>query len=351
MSSTIKTAIIGYGKSAKHFHVPLLKAMDDFEIRSVLQRSKSDSQKDLPDAKLMRDMKDLLKDDRLDLVIITTPNNVHFDQAFQALSADKHVVVEKPFTVTSDSAEKLIRLAESKKRTLTVYHNRRWDNDFLTMKKVLNSKVLGEIVEVESSFNRFRNFLRDDAWKEKDLPGSGILYDISPHLIDQALLLFGNPEKIYADIRAQRDGDADDWFEINLFYPGLKVKLKAGMLVPEPSPRFIIRGKKGTFVKFGLDPQENALAAGKNPKSEEWRREPEQNWGTIYKELNGEIVEEKVETVSGNYLNFYEKLKYAIDQKKEPPVDPRTARKGIRIIEKAIESSRQGKVLDLQFSD
>ena len=351
MSRKIKTAIIGYGKSAKHFHVPLLKAVDDFEIRSVLQRTKSDSKQDLPDAKLMRDMKDLLKDDRLDLVIITTPNHLHFDQAFAALNADKHVVVEKPFTVSSGAAGKLIRLAESRKRILTVYHNRRWDNDFLTVKKVLNSKVLGEIVEVESSFSRFRNYLRDDAWKEKDLPGSGILYDISPHLIDQALLLFGNPQRIYADIRAQRSGDADDWFEINLFYPGLNVKLKAGMLVPEPSPRFIVRGKKGTYIKFGLDPQESALAAGKNPNSENWGSEPEQNWGTMYREVEGEIVKEKVESVRGDYLKFYQKLKYAIDQKKEPPVNPATAKKGIQIIEKAIESSRQGRVLDLQFDD
>ncbi len=349
MSRTIKTGIIGYGKSAKIFHVPLLKAMDGFEVRSVLQRTKNDSKLDFPDVKIMRDMKDLLEDDQLDLVIITTPNHHHFDQAFEALNADKHVVIEKPFTVTSDGAEKLIRLAKSKKRILTVYQNRRWDADFLTVKKVIKQKLTGDIVEFESFYNRFRNYLREDAWKEKDLPGSGILYDLSPHLIDQVLLLFGEPEQIFADIRAQRDGDADDWFEINLYYPAFKVKLKAGMLVPEPSPRFVVRGKKGTFVKFGLDRQEKDLDAGKNPLDEGWGVESAEDYGILYKEKDGDIVEEKIVSERGNYLQFYEKLKFSVENFREPPVSPETAKKGIKIIEKAIESNQEGRILDLRF--
>ncbi len=349
MNKTIKTGIVGYGKSAKIFHVPLLKALDEFEVRSVLQRTKSDSKLDFPDVKIMRDMKDLLKDDQLDLVVITTPNHLHFDQAFEALNADKHVVVEKPFTVKHDEAEKLIRLAKSKKRILTVYQNRRWDADFLTVKKVLKEKLTGELVEFESAYNRFRNYLREDAWKEKDLAGSGILYDLSPHLIDQALLLFGEPEQIYADIRAQRGGDADDWFEIDLFYPSLKVKLKAGMLVPEPTPRFIVRGKTGTFVKYGLDRQEKDLDAGKNPLDEDWGLEPEQQYGTLYRESDGGIVDERIESERGNYLEFYHQLKYSIEKVQEPPVNPETAQKGIKIIEMAIESSRKKSVLDIRF--
>ncbi len=347
MNRPIQTAIIGYGKAAQIFHVPLLKSSDDFDVISVLQRTKSDAKKDFPDGKIVRDLKDLLKDDAVELVIITTPNHYHFEQAFEALSADKHVVVEKPFTVTSDEAEKLIRLAQSKKRVLTAFQNRRWDGDFLTIKKLIHEKAVGRVVEFESAFNRFRNFLRDDAWKEKDLPGSGIMYDLAPHLVDQAVLLFGMPEKVFADIRAQRGGDADDWFEINFYYPGFKAKLKAGMLVPEHSPRMILRGEKGTYIKYGLDLQEQALADGNMPDSENWGQESEKHWGTLYKEVNGEITTQKVETVAGNYPAFYKELAYAIRNKQTPPVIPDTAKKVIKLLELAKESHQFGRVVDV----
>ncbi|TVR13040.1 MAG: oxidoreductase [Balneolaceae bacterium] len=347
MNRPIQTAIIGYGKAAKIFHVPLLKSSVDFNVISVLQRTKSDAKKDFPEVKIVRDLKDLLKDDTIELVVITTPNHNHFEQAFEALSADKHVVVEKPFTVTSEEAEKLIRLAQSKKRVLTAFQNRRWDGDFLTIKKLINEKSVGQIVEFESAFNRFRNFLRDDAWKEKDLPGSGIMYDLAPHLVDQSVLLFGMPQKVFADIRAQRGGDADDWFEINFYYSGVKVKLKAGMLVPEHSPRMILRGDKGTYIKFGLDLQEQALADGNMPEGENWGQEPEENWGTLYKELNGEIVSERVKTVAGNYPAFYKELAYSIRKKQTPPVLPDTAKNVIKLLELAKESHLYGRVVDV----
>jgi scyllo-inositol 2-dehydrogenase (NADP+) len=342
MSKKIQTAIIGYGKSAKTFHVPLLKRSPEFEVRSVLQRTRSDSRDDFRDVNIVRNLKDLLKDDCIDLVIITTPNHLHFEQTFEALIADKHVVVEKPFTMTSDEAEKLIRLAQTKRRILTVYQNRRWDGDFLTIRELLHKKVIGKPVEFISAFDRFRNYFSKGSWKEKEQPGSGILYDLAPHLIDQALLLFGKPEKVYADIRAQRDGDADDYFEIDLYYPGLKAKLKAGMLVPEGSPRFILRGKNGSFVKHGKDLQEQALIDRGDPSSDDWGKEPESNWGILYKSDKANIVREKVETVRGNYLKFYEMLAYAILNKTDPPVNPDTSREGIKLIEAAIRSHETG---------
>lgn len=219
MREQIQTALIGYGKSAITFHAPLLKSLPDYEIRSVLQRTKSDAKEDFRDVQIVRNLKDLLKDDRVDLVIITTPNHLHFEQAFQALIADKHVVIEKPFTVTSEEAEKLIRLAQTKKRIVTAFHNRRWDGDFLTLRKLVHEKAVGKPVEFISSFGRFRRELRPDAWKEKNLPGSGILYDLAPHLIDQALLLFGKPGKIYADVRTQRGGDTDDFLKLICIIP------------------------------------------------------------------------------------------------------------------------------------
>ncbi len=347
MDNPIQTSIIGYGKSAKFFHVPLLKASKNFRVHSVLQRTKSDAKDDFPEVKIVRNLKDLLKDDITELIIITTPNHFHFEQAFEALSADKHVIVEKPFTVSSDEAEKLIRLAESKKRMLTVFQNRRRDGDFLTIRKLIHEKLVGELVEVESSFNRFRNYLREDAWKEKDLPGSGILYDLAPHLIDQAILLFGMPDKLYADIRAQRGGDADDNFEINLYYPNLKVKLKAGMLVPEETPRFVLRGTKGSFVKYGLDPQEERLASGQNPSEKNWGAESEEHWGTLYRESDGNIITEKIETEKGNYPAYFEEVSASIRKKQSPPVLPDTAKKVIKLIEFAKESHQYGKVVQV----
>jgi scyllo-inositol 2-dehydrogenase (NADP+) len=337
----IQTAIVGYGKSAKYFHVPLLKTVPGFKVTTVMQRTKNDSLADFPAARIVRDMESLLDENELDLIVITSPNSVHYQQCSDALKAGKHVVVEKPFTVTSAEAEELTELAKNQNRILTIFQNRRWDGDFYTVKKLLESGRLGKIVEYEASWNRFRNRLRDDAWKEKELPGSGILYDLSPHLIDQALLLFGNPAAVFADIRSQRGGDADDRFDLTLYYEGVKVLLRAGMLVPEKTARFIIRGTEGSFIKYGLDPQEEALAAGYLPGTPGWGLEPEENWGMLYLEKNGNIHAEKIETMPGNYQGFYEELKEAIEGRREAPVLPDSGTQIIRIIEKAIESNNK----------
>ncbi|TVQ03795.1 MAG: oxidoreductase [Balneolaceae bacterium] len=343
----IQTAIVGYGKSAKYFHVPLLKTAPGFKVTSVMQRTKDDSLTDFPDARLVRDMSTLLEDDKLDLVVITSPNAVHFQQTYDALMAGKHVVVEKPFTVTSTEAEQLTDLAKQQNRILTIFQNRRWDGDFYTVKNIIESGRLGNIVEYEAAWNRFRNRLRDDAWKEKELPGSGILYDLSPHLIDQTLLLFGSPTAVFADVRSQRGGDADDRFDLTLYYPGIKVLLRAGMLVPEATARFIIRGTQGTFIKYGLDPQEEALAAGLLPDAPGWGLEPEENWGMLHLENDGNIYVERVKTLPGNYPGFYEELREAIESKGEVPVLPETGTLIIRIIEKAIESNNKREAVKL----
>lgn len=348
MSRTIKTAIIGYGKSAKIFHVPLLKASDGFQVTAVHQRTKDDAKKDFTDVKIYREYKNLLKDDNIDLVFITTPNHLHFDQAFDALNADKHIVVEKPFTITSDEAEKLIRLANKKKKILTVFQSRRWDGDYYTLQKVIKEGRIGRLVEFESNYNRFRKLKPEGVWKETELPGAGILYDLSPHLIDQVLQLFGMPERLIADIRRQRGGEADDWFVIDLFYDNFKVTLRAGMLVTDPTPRYVLRGENGSFVKYGMDIQEEDLAQGKSPVDQDWGREPESRYGTLYlANEGGEINEEKVETIPGDYPDFYKKLRASILDKGEPPVSPDSAKNVITIIEKAIESSRSQKSIQL----
>lgn len=349
MSKLLRVAIAGFGKSAQNIHTPLIMNCDGLKPVSVLKRSGNIEFEGSEEIKVVRDLESLLNDPMIDLIVITTPNHLHFNMAEASLKAGKHVVVDKPFTVTANEAELLIELAQKQDRKLTVFQNRRWDGDFLSVKKLIQNQEIGELVEFESTFNRFRNELRENAWKEKNLPGSGILYDLGPHLIDQALQLFGMPDSIYADIRSQRGGDTDDWFEINLYYPSLKVKLKAGMLVLDDTPRFILRGKKGAFVKYGFDPQEAELAKETDLLSENWGKDSESNYGILREWNSGDISERAIETERGNYLHFYQNLFQSIQNGDILAVDPNDAKQTIRLIELARESYKKGCRISLDF--
>ena len=338
---SIKTGIVGYGKSAKVFHAPLINTVQSLDLYSVVERSSEDAIQQYPDVEVFRSFKEILKDDLTELLIITTPNHLHFSMAQEALSAGKHVVIDKPFTVTFEEANKLIRLADDSGLKLSVFQNRRWDGDFLTLKELIRNKKVGETVEVVSTFNRFRNQIQEDAWREKSQAGSGVLYDLGPHLIDQSIQIFGKPDQLYADIREQRGGVTDDYFELDLYYPNLKVKLKAGVLVADPSPRFTVRGTEGAFVTFGLDPQEQNLKEGKKLDSND------HSWGTLYKWEDGKMTEEQVKIAMGNYSAFYRDMASAIKGKGELPVDPNDAAYVIYLIELAFKSNMEGKRLDV----
>jgi len=338
---SIKTGIVGYGKSAKVFHAPLINTVQSLDLYSVVERSSDDAIQQYPDVEVFRSFKEILKDDLTELLIITTPNHLHFSMAQEALSAGKHVVIDKPFTVTFEEANKLIRLADDSGLKLSVFQNRRWDGDFLTLKELIRNKKVGETVEVVSTFNRFRNQIQEDAWREKSQAGSGVLYDLGPHLIDQSIQIFGKPDQLYADIREQRGGVTDDYFELDLYYPNLKVKLKAGVLVADPSPRFTVRGTEGAFVTFGLDPQEQNLKEGKKLDSNDY------SWGTLYKWEDGKMTEEQVKIAMGNYSAFYRDMASAIKGKGELPVDPNDAAYVIYLIELAFKSNMEGKRLDV----
>jgi scyllo-inositol 2-dehydrogenase (NADP+) len=344
---SIKTGIVGYGKSAKIFHAPLIEAVKELNFYSVVERSSDDAVKKYPNVEVFRNFKDILKDDVTKLLIITTPNHLHYPMAMEALSAGKHVVIDKPFTVTFEEAKKLVRVADDLNLKLSVFQNRRWDGDFKTVEQIIRDQKVGEVVEVISTFNRFRNQVRENKWREKDQPGSGVLYDLGPHLIDQSIRLFGKPDHLYADIREQRGGVTDDYFEVDLHYPNLKVKLKAGMLVADPSPRFTIRGTEGAFVKFGLDPQEQNLKEGINPKSPDLGSDSENFWGSLYKWKNNEMSVEKVKTLAGSYITYYREMAAAINGEGDLPVDPIDAAYVIYLIQLAIKSSLEGKRLDV----
>ena len=340
----IKVALAGFGKGGQIYNAPIISSVDGLEIVKILTSgNKKEAEKDFPGAEVVEDYSKITEDKEINLVVITTPNHLHVPFAEKALKAGKNVIVEKPFTPTVKEADYLISLAKRVNKIITVHHNRRWDSDFLTIQKIINEDRLGKIVAYEAHFDRFRNYVKDSWKEEKDVPGSGILYDLGSHLIDQALVLFGHPKEIFADLRAQREhSEVVDNFELILFYPDLKVSLRAGMLVKEPGARFSIFGRNGTFKKYGMDVQEEALQQGRNPKDDpHWGKEPEDLWGRI----NTVDEEGHVKSEQGNYPHLYQNVLNAILGKEDLLVKPEEARDVIKVIDLAQKSNAERRVV------
>lgn len=335
----IKTALLSYGMSGKVFHAPFLELHPGFELIGAWERTKKRIQKDFPMVTSYPSLEVLLND-AIDLVIVNTPVETHFDYAKTALLAGKHVLVEKAFTTTVAEAEELKEIAAEKKLKLTVFHNRRWDSDFKTVNDIYQKNILGEIVEAEIHFDRYNPKLSTKSHKETANPGAGILKDLGPHIIDQALCLFGFPESLFADIRTTRAYSVvDDWFDITLFYPQFRVRLKASFFIREPLPSYILHGKKGSFLKSRGDIQEDDLKLGKKPMVNDWGIEPLYKSGVLHTEMEGITSRENIPTMAGNYFDFFDGLFKSI---RKGTTEPVTAQNGIdvmRIIEAAIESN------------
>ncbi|RNI31489.1 oxidoreductase [Rufibacter latericius] len=352
-SKTINVGLIGFGMAGRIFHGPFIHQVEGLKlvrIRETREENIRIAQSRYPEAQITSRAEDILQDPAIDLVVVATPNSSHFSLAKQALNAGKHVVVEKPFTPTSAEAGELIQLARQKQRVLTVYQNRRWDSDFKTVQKVLQSGVLGNVVEYKAHFDRFRPALKGNTWKEEDAPGSGIVYDLGSHLIDQALVLFGLPQEISADVRIQRPhSPVLDKFEATLFYERLKVTLSAGLLVREVSPRYTLHGDQGSFLKYGLDVQEKALNDGFLPHlTPNWGIEPESIWGHLNTEFQGLHFTGKIESEPGHYRSFYENVYQAIIGKAELAVTPEQARNVIKVVEVIMQSSQEKRTVSFQ---
>lgn len=340
----VKTALASFGMSGTVFHAPLLHMNDGFIIHKILERSGTKSQTKYPYAKIVGDFGELCQDDETELIVVNTPDHTHYELAKAGILAGKHIVVEKPFTLSHSHAIELAELAEKKSVMLSVFHNRRWDGDFLTVKKIIDGNFLGRIVELESHFDRYRNFIKEDTWKEDGSTGTGNMFNLGSHLIDQALVLFGKPEMITADIRTMRQGSTvDDSFELWMRYEHVKVILSSSLLVREPGPRFTVHGTEGSFLKWGLDPQEEALKNGEMPGGEDWGTEKEEEWGLVSTSLNGSVVRGSFETLPGCYQQYYNDIYKAIRTGTEPAVTARAAALVIRIIEAAFESSKTRK--------
>lgn len=347
-SKRIRAGLVGFGISAKVFHLPFINALTDkYELVSILQRKGDEAREKYPFVKIVRDINELVADPEIDLVIITTPNDTHFPYARKALEAGKHVVLEKPFTNTTSEAEQLVKIAAQSKKVLSVYQNRRYVSDFRTIKEILDKKLLGEIHEFEAHYDRYRMEARPAAWREAPLPGSGILYDLGAHIIDQALYFFGMPASVTADIRMQRPhAKVDDYFILWLDYDFTKVILHAGMLVREPGPRYMIQGTLGSFIKYGEDPQEARHRAGELPVGEDWGMEPEEIFGLIHTEKDGKIIREKYPSHKGSYADYYHELYESIVNGRPVKEKPEHGYNTIRIMELAIQSNKEKRTIE-----
>jgi len=342
----IKTALCSFGMSGWVFHAPFLQVHPGFDLYAVWERSKKLAQEKYPNVKSYDTLDELLKDEAIELVVVNTPNYTHYDYAKEALQAGKHVVVEKPFTVNSKEGKELIQLAKKKKKKLSVYQNRRYDSDYKAIKNVIQEKLLGNVIEAEFHFDRFKEEVSPKLHKEVPGPGTGSLYDLGSHLIDQALQLFGDPIEIFADIQIMRPvSKVDDYFEVVLYYPGMRVRLKSSYQVREPLPGYVIHGSKGSFIKPKTDVQEAMLQAGKVPGQPDWGTESETEKGLLHTEINGKVIREYVPSLKGNYLEYYEGMYKAIRNNEPLPVSAEDGLKVVRVIETAYDSNSKKKVM------
>jgi len=344
----IQTALCSFGMSGKLFHAPFISVSPEFHLRAVLERTNQLAHKTYPGIRSYRTLDELLADELIELVVVNTPNMTHFDFAKQIIRAGKHLIVEKPFTATVKEAEELIALADQYRVKLSVYHNRRYDSGFRTVKKVLDEGWLGDIVDAEMHFDRYVPLLSYKVHKETPTAAVGSLYDLGSHLIDQSLVLFGMPHAVYADFAAYRPhSKVIDYFDVKLFYNNHKVTLKSSYFVREPLPGNIFHGKKGSFIKSNADVQEKALQAGKMPDAEDWGIELESERGLLNTERNGKVIRERIPTERGNYMGYYDQIYKSIREGQELPVTGSEGLKVIKIIEMAIKSDKEKRVIDL----
>lgn len=344
----IKTAILSFGMSGRVFHAPFIHLHPGFELTGIWERTQSASLEFYPGIHIYRSLEEILSDPRIELVVINTPTATHFEFAKKVLEAGKHAVVEKAFTTTLEEARILKGLADKNQLIISVFQNRRWDSDFKTVQKIVQEDWLGEIMEAEFHFDRFKEELSPKAHKETPLPGAGILNDLSPHLIDQALLLFGMPDFVFADLRMTRPGSqVDDYFEILLYYPMLRVRLKAGYQVREPFPAYVIHGRKGSFLKSRGDVQESLLMQNQKPNLTDWGTEPESEQGLLHTEKDGQIIRQRVPTLQGNYYDYYETIFQSVRHHQPVAVSAASGIQVMTIIENCFLSSAQKKAIAL----
>lgn len=353
----IDVVVVGFGLAGRVFHAPFVSAVPGLRLLGIVQRHGDEAGLAYPDALVMRSLEEALASEAK-LIVVATPNATHYPLAKQALEAGKHVVIDKPFAGTSAQARELIDLAAAKGVLVAPFHNRRWDGDFLTLKRLLAGGELGRVVTVESHFDRFRPLQREGTWKEAGGPMNGLLFDLGPHLVDQALPLFGTPTAVTASVRTDRDTtEIEDAFDITLHYDRLLMHCRSTMLAADPAPRYLVHGTLGSFQKVGVDPQEPALVAGMKVPSlgapGVWLQEDEAHWGTLTIAPNpadpGNLLRRDVKTELGDYRGFYASVRDAINGVAPLAVSSEDGFRVIRLLELARVSSKEGRTVAVDF--
>jgi len=343
--SPLKLALVGYGYVGRVFHAPLIEATDGLHLHSIVS-----SQQDIavahPGTRVTTDRAAVLDDPQVDAVVIATPNDTHAPIALEALNAGKHVLVDKPFTLDLAQARAVAEAAQRAGRVVSVFQNRRWDADFLTVRRLIDDGTLGDIAEFHSHFDRHRPQVRD-RWRESDLPGAGLWFDLGPHLLDQALCLFGRPQAIAADLLRQRAGArSDDYFDVTLHYPRRRVRLHAGSLVADARLRYAVHGERGSYVKYGLDTQEAMLREGLRPGSQDWGLDPDDGLLTRV-DADGVSRSERVASEHGDYRRCYAAFADAVAGRGEGPASTAEALQVMELLELAQRAAALGQVLAL----
>ncbi len=349
MSEPIRAGVVGFGMAGQIFHAAVINETPGLEVAVIVERSGSSAAAKYPQSKVVSSVEEMLADPSVQLCVVATPNHVHRSLAEQCLRAGRHVVVDKPLALSSRDTVELAKVARANNVLLSAYHNRRWDGDFQTVAELLKRGRIGEPILFESHFDRFRLEPKPDAWRETAEAGGGILFDLGPHLIDQALALFGDPTTLWADVRITRPTAlVDDAFDIELTYEesprtelhALRVWLRSTMAAASPGARFTLHGTQGSFEKWGLDPQEAALKDGARYRLDGFGEESPQSWG-VFTAPGGAL--ETVPTLPGDYRKFYENVRDAIEGRAKLTVGVDAAWCVARIIELARESSREGR--------
>ena len=337
----IGVGLIGFGLAGRAFHAPVIRAVPGLQLAAILQRTGNEAAEKYPDVCVVRNLEDLLAIGEIRLVVIATPNDTHSSIARQCLAAGRDVVVDKPFTTTLEEAKSLVEFAKERGRLITVYQNRRYDGDFQAIRKLVAEGTLGRIVRFETNYDRFRPQLKPGSWRETTRAGSGILFDIAPHLIDHALVLFGLPEAVTADVRIERENAvADDGFDIMFHYPaGMRAVLHSSILAAAQRPRFVLLGTQGSLVKQTVDPQENNLRHGNIPKDGPWGAEPEENWGVLTVPMGDGFTRRRIPSAACDFRDYYANVRDALLGKATLEVTPEWSLNVMRLLEVARESS------------
>jgi len=344
----IRTAILSFGMSGQVFHAPFLHQHPGFTLLGSWERSRKLIADRYPGAQSFDSLDAVLGEPEVELVVINTPTYTHYEYTKRVLQAGKHAVVEKAFTTTAAEAIELQALATGKNLKLAVFQNRRWDSDFQTVKSVVAEGRIGEVIEATLAFPRYDPKLSPKSHKENPGPGAGVLKDLGPHLIDQALLLFGMPEGVFADIAVTRpQSKVDDYFDVLLRYEGVHVHVKGGYFYREPLPGYVLHGSKGSFLKSRADVQESQLKAGMTPASEGYGIESEAERGLLHTEVEGRVIRDTIETLPGNYMEFYEGVYQSISANTPEPVTAQDGVNVMRILDAAVASWEENSLVHL----